>query len=146
MFRSIDGAFAPVVFFFLSYMSLLLPGCFVQGDWEVTLPHDYLLVRCNADDIGMFGPKEMGRSRVVPSLIVGIGVHGDIVYGLVADSSDLVYVREMKEMRARGYFLIDTKMHNVQLGLSKEAWLAALRHNDVKGEPQLAKPSRSFKY
>ncbi len=148
MFRLIDKWFLAMVFCLVIMASLLLPGC--HPDYDVDLPNGYLLVRSNSYDIAIFGPKGLGLHRVIPPLIVSIGVKDEFVFGIVADPSEpsfqekterAIAERAIRE-KARGYFLLNTKTHKVQVGLTKEAWLAALEKNGLQGEPKMRKPSR----
>jgi hypothetical protein len=146
----------------LSLLVVLLPlllwlcsGCsYVQGDYAVDLPNGYSLVRSNSSDIAIFGPPELYSSRVVPPLIVSIGVHENLVFGKVGDSQDLwlrgqddlAKAEKAEQEKARGYFLLNTKTHAVKRGLIKEGWLDALKEQGVDSEPALKKPNRGFRY
>ena len=127
-------------------------GCLVQGDYEVPLPNGYLLVRSNSYDIAIFGPKELHQTRVVAPLIVALAVNRDLVFGEVTDShnpwlgenTELANRERGEQERARGYFLLDTKAHSVQLGLTRKAWLLELQKHGLSTEPRLEKPDRNF--
>lgn len=127
----------------------LLWGCVIQGDYQITLPNGYVLARANSYDIAIYGPEDISRVGVIPPLIVAIGVNGDLVFGKVEDSHNpwlleneqLARDEKAEQEKARGYFLLNTKTHEVHLGLTKKAWMAALRDNGIHSEPQMAKPS-----
>ena len=129
----------------------------MSGDYKVALPNGYALIRSNAYDVAIWNPEEgtyHQRSRIIAPLITGISVQGDWVLGLVEDShnpwllekNERAKVEKAEQEKARGYFLLNTKTHNVQIGLTKETWLTVLKDNGIQSEPQLERPSRSFRY
>ena len=152
MFRTIAFAFQRV--YPLAAVFFLSSGCFIQSDYDVPLPNGYLLVSCNEYDIVIACPKELDGTIVVPPLIVAIGVHGDIVFGKVEDShapwlleeGERAKTERADQEKARGFFLINTKTHAVQLGLTTHAWIEALKDLGICDEPTLKKPSRAFTY
>lgn len=152
MFWFIAKSLLVVMIFLLTLVFLLFLGCFIQGDYQINLPNGYLLVRSNSYDISIFGPEESSHTRVIPPLIVAVGVSEDLVFGKVEDSHDpwlldndqLARDEKAEQEKAWGYFLLNTKTHDVQISLTKEAWLVVLRDNGIQSEPQITKPSRSF--
>ena len=136
---SMDKSFLTVVFCILTMACLLLPGC-RHPDYTVDLPNGYSLVRANPHDISICG----SFFQAIPPRIALIGVRGDLVFGLVEDSGDKRLDASVNDMygKTRGYFLLNTITHKVQLGLKKEAWIRTLKDNGIDGEPRMGKPSR----
>ena len=136
----------------LTVVTMCLKGCpGIHPDYEVALPNGYALARANPYDIAICDQR---RIRVVPPRVASLGVWGDLVFGQVEashnpsleDDDEWTRAEKARQEKAIGYFLINTKTHEVRLGLAKDAWLAALHESGVPGEPKLRKPSRWFRY
>lgn len=121
-------------------------GCNGCSDYSVELPNGYLLARTNPDTIIIMAPSSLNvkvykENLAVPTKIVGLGIQGDIVFGKNEKSPDA----DVRISGPEGYFILDTKNHKVQLGLDKKNWLSQLNSFGIKQEPDLKKPSKSFK-
>lgn len=122
----------------LLWLGLVLTMVFSMsacGDYSVRLPNNYELIRVYAGAVLIGAPE--GGVRIEAN-IDGYKVLGDLVVGhvTVAEQSP------EKEMSKPGYFIVNTKTHEVKQGLDKKAWLDALKAQGVNSEPSLGKPSR----
>lgn len=109
-----------------------MQGC---GDYSVRLPGSYVLTRIYAGAVLINHP---GKGIVVDANIDGYKVLGDHVVGHVAPAD----LSPEKEHSKPGYFLLNTKTHEVKQGLDKKAWLESLKKIGINDEPNLSKPSR----
>jgi hypothetical protein len=113
--------------------AFLLHAC--SGDFSVALPGGYELTRVHAGAVVLNHPD---KGVVIDANIDGYKIVGDIVAGhvVIAERApDNAYSKP-------GYFLVNTKTHEVIQGMDKARWLASLRKMGVTEEPQLRKPSR----
>jgi hypothetical protein len=105
------------------------------GDYSVRLPGNYALTRVYAGAVLIHHPESGVR---IEANIDGYKVLNDLIVGhvTVAEHSP------EKEMSKPGYFILNTKTHEVKESLDKKAWLDTLRTLGVNNEPSLGKPSR----
>lgn len=110
-----------------------MQGC---GDYSVHLPDSYVLTRIYAGAVLINHPE---KGIVVDANIDGYTVLGDhVVVGHVT-AADL---SPEKEHSKPGYFLLNTRTHDVKQGLDKKTWLESLQKIGISNEPNLSKPSR----
>jgi hypothetical protein len=114
-----------------------------SGDYAVDLPNGYMLWSPNASDVSIHRRRQDFRSDGphVPPQIAELGDSDGIVYGFVERSSD----ENMHEPNSVGYFVLNTRAHEVWLGMYKTEWLKVLRDNGILQEPTLVKPSHSYR-
>jgi hypothetical protein len=105
------------------------------ADYEVPLPNKYRLVRTGLDEIAIYN--DLTSPDVShPRVIIGPTVHemnftGDIVYGSVVKPRFERIFTDTPE----GYFILNTKTNEAQVGLERLDWLAKLKNlgiNDPK--------------
>lgn len=111
-----------------------MSGC---GDFSVRLPGNYSLVRVYAGAVLISGPSNV---VVIDSNINSYKVLGHLVVGQV--NSPGHFSPEEKAVSKPGYFILNTKTHEVRQGLDKKSWLDALQMLGVRNEPELGTPSR----
>lgn len=114
------------------------------GDYEIRLPGGYYLVRVYAGAYIISFRGQDGQSRtdevVVNATVDSYQVLDGLIVGHV---STLDYMSpEEKEVSKPGYFILNTKTHEVKQGLDKKAWLDSLNALGVSSVPRLDKPSR----
>jgi hypothetical protein len=114
---------------------MAITGVQACGDYSVHLPGNYLLTRIYAGAVLINHPE---KGIVVDANVDGYKVLGDHVVGHVT-AADL---SPEKEHSKPGYFLLNTKTHEVKQGLDKKAWLESLQKIGINDEPNLSKPSR----
>lgn len=119
---------------------LAIPVQFVVAtgwnDYNIKVRRGYRLVRTNADSIMIY---RQDYRFVVPPKIVGLNVHGDIIFGKVESSPDA----DLPSVP--GFFVLNTKKsQSVRIGLDKHTWLSLLKGYGISEEPALKKPSRFF--
>ncbi|MHC4132073.1 MAG: hypothetical protein ACYSSP_13090 [Planctomycetota bacterium] len=138
------SSFLIILIFYFAMSSIVLGSGW--NDYAIHLVNGYELVRTNAPSVFIYRPYSadnvVERSCEVPPKIVGINIYGDIVFGkteYAPDADD----RGQTEAGA-GFFILDTKNHQVQLGLDKDAWLISLKELGMSKEPSLNKPSRFY--
>lgn len=115
-------------------MVLSMTAC---GDYSIRLPGGYSLVRVYAGAVLISNPQ---HEVVVNSNVDGYKVLDGLVAGYVTTPDHLS--PEEKEVSKPGYFILNTKTHDVKQGLDKKAWLDSLKAQGVSSEPSLGKPSR----
>ena len=121
----------------LCFLVIPMHSVFATGwnDYDTELGRGYRLVRTNADNVMIF---RENTGVVIPSRIVALHIHGDIILGETERSprADLA--------RVPGFFILNTKTESVQIGLNEQAWLNALKPLGITAPPSLRKPSRFF--
>lgn len=119
-------------------------GITACGDYQIRLPGGYYLTRVYARAFlisysGSDGQNTSGEV-VVNATVDRYKVLDSLVVGHV---STLDYMSpEEKAASKPGYFIVNTKTHEVKQGLDKKTWLASLQSFGFTGEPDLSKPSR----
>lgn len=122
----------------LFWLGLALMAAFSMsacGDYSIRLPGNYALTRVYAGAVLINHPE---KGVVIDANIDGYKVLGDLVVGHVTVAEE----SPEKEMSKPGYFIVNTKTHEVKQGLDKKAWLDALQAHGIGNEPNLGKPSR----
>lgn len=114
---------------------LSVTGC---GDYSVHLPGGYSLVRVYGGAVLIAG--DYIRGVVIDPNVDSYEVLEGIIVGHVNTHDHLT--AEDKEASKPGYFILNTKTHEVKQGLDKKAWLDSLRVLGIASEPSLSKPSR----
>ncbi len=117
----------------LAAMTLLVSSC-EWRDWRASLPQGYELVHTMSNYVVICrGAAHEGvidanveRYRVLPNAIVGYAGKAPVVAG----------------PRKTGYFIIGLKGSGVSQGLTKEQWLAELRHLGVNQAPRMEEVPR----
>jgi hypothetical protein len=120
------------LWFSLAVIAIMLTAC---GDYSIRLPHGYGLTQTHGGTVLIEGPD---HRLVVGANVDGYGVLGDLVVGHVSLAE---YPPDQEDSRP-GYFILNTKRHEVKEAIEKNAWLDALRAAGVSEEPRLSKPSR----
>jgi hypothetical protein len=128
----------------LTLIFCLVSGCMfgVGGfaDYEVQLPNKYKLIRSSREEVEVYS--DFSSSDIsLPKVIVGpkvteINFTGDIVYGRVVKPSYEVSISHTPE----GYFILNTKTNEAQVGLKRFDWLAKLKNLGIN-DPKLDDPS-----
>lgn len=108
------------------------------GDYKIHLPGGYSLVSVYAGAVLIAG--DHVRGVVINSNVDSYKVLNELVVGHVNTPDHLS--PEEKDVSKPGYFILNTKTHEVKEGLDKKAWLDTLRALGVNNEPGLSKPSR----
>ncbi len=114
---------------------VLIGGLLGCGDYSIRLPGGYSLVRVYAGAVLIHHPE---KGIVVNAHIDGYKVHGELVIGHVLSAE----LPPEKDYSKPGYFILNTKTHEVKEGLDKQTWLNSLRTIGIASEPRLSKPSR----
>lgn len=110
----------------------ILLGC---GDYAVNLPGGYSLVRIYAGAVLI---KHSSNGVVINANIDKYKVINETIVGHVT----LAELTPERDYSKPGYFIINTKTHEVKEGLEKKNWLEALQKQGIINEPKLNKPSR----
>lgn len=113
-------------------MTFSMSAC---GDYSIQLPGNYALTRVYAGAVLINHPE---KGVVVDANVDAYKVLNGLVIGHVTVAQE----SPEKEMSKPGYFIVNTKTHEVKEGLEKKAWLDALQAQGVSSEPSLGKPSR----
>jgi hypothetical protein len=108
-----------------------------SSDYEVPLPGGYVLVSVYAGAVIIGRPSE--HEVVVDANVESYKVLGELVVGHVNTPEKLS--SEEKETSKPGYFILNTKTHEIKVGLDKQTWLDSLQTQGVSSEPRLRKPS-----
>jgi hypothetical protein len=116
----------------------LLFGVTACSDYAAPLPNGYSLVSVYAGAVVISGPGEE-HIGVIGANIERYKVLGELVVGHVNMPEYLS--PEEKEVSKPGYFILDTRTHEVKAGLDKKAWLDSLKVLGISSEPRLSKPS-----
>jgi len=105
------------------------------GDYSVRLPGGYTLIRVYAGAVLINHP---AKTEWIKANIDGYKVLNELVVGhvIIAEHSP------EREMSKPGYFILNTKTHEMKQGLDKKAWLGSLQALGITDEPILSKPSR----
>jgi hypothetical protein len=122
----------------------VLPGC-GGCDYSVDLPNGYRLIRTNAATVVIYPPEDVRLKKfhgeAVPARITGLNDTNGIVYGRVEQSPD----SDTGVTQTPGYFILDTKLNVVWLGLDEKEWRRILKENGVEQPQALVQPSRSYR-
>jgi hypothetical protein len=105
------------------------------GDYSIRLPGNYALTRVYAGAVLINHPE---KGVVIDANIDAYAVLGSLVVGHVAVAEQ----SPEKELSKPGYFILNTKTHEVRQGLDKKVWLDSLKTLGTTTEPSLGKPSR----
>jgi hypothetical protein len=119
----------------LALVCLVVVGTISCGDYSVSLPGGYSLVRVYSQTVEISHPDQ---GIVIAASIDGYEVVGSLIVGhtrLADDPPESDYSKP-------GYFIIDTQTHEAKQGLDKSIWVKALRAAGIASEPKLHKPSR----
>lgn len=113
------------------------------GDYQIRLPGGYYLTRVYAGAFLISFRGQDGQSPYGEVVVNATVDRYEVLDGLVVGHvSTLDYMSpEEKEVSKPGYFIVNTKTHEVKQGLDKKAWLDALQVQGIS-EPNLGKPSR----
>lgn len=114
----------------------LVCGC--GGDYRLALPGGYALARANSMQHSVMD--STGTLVVMPD-VVELGRSGDVVFGRTERPAD----PSLDLGGEPGWFLLRTTDGTVRTGLSREAWLAALREMGVRGNPVTHRPTRTLR-
>ena len=118
--------------FLLALLAMLPAAC---GDYSIRLPHGYGLTQIHGGTVLIEGPD---HRLVVGPNVDGYSVLGDSVVGHVS----LAQYQPDREDSRPGYFILNTKTHELKQALEKEAWVDTLRASGIREEPRLSQPSR----
>ena len=116
-----------------SCIPLFCSGC---GDYAVTLPGQYQLIRANGNEIYISNPEPNGEIILGPS-IEGYAVSGRFVIGYIKRGNWPV---EFQPKMVDGYFVLDTTSGNIKQKLSIAAWRKELKALGVDNTPALKTP------
>ena len=105
------------------------------GDYSVRLPGNYALTRVYAGAVLINHPE---KGVVIDANIDGYKVLNDLVVGHVSVAEH----SPEKELSKPGFFILNTKTHELRQGLDKKAWLDSLKALGTTNDPSLDKPSR----
>ncbi len=114
------------------------------GDYQIRLPGGYYLTRVYAGAF-LISFRDQDGQRLYGDVVVNATVDSYQVLDnlVIGHVSILDYMSpEEKEVSKPGYFILNTKTHDVKQGLDKKAWLDSLQAQGVSSEPSLGKPSR----
>jgi hypothetical protein len=114
---------------------IFLGSLFGCGDYAVSLPGGYSLVRIYGGAILI---SHSSKGVVINANIDSYKVLDELIVGHVT----VAELPPEKDYSKPGYFIINTKTHEVGEGLDRMAWLEALRKINIVTEPKLSKPSR----
>ncbi len=109
-----------------------LSGC---GDYSVSLPGGYELTRVYAGTVLIHHPE---KGVVVDANVDAYDVTDGFVIGHVSIADEL----PEKEFSKPGYFILNTKTHELKQGLDREGWVKSLKAVGKTIEPVLKSPSR----
>lgn len=108
------------------------------NDFAVGLQNGYRLWKMNANEVYLAKPDDV---LVIGPKIVLLNTDKEFIFGLVERPERTHANMEI----IPGYFLVDTKTHTLEKGLSKDAWLIRLKACGISGEPDLKRPTRGFR-
>jgi hypothetical protein len=104
------------------------------GDFEIALPHGYVLAR-NSPDIKLIADPS-GAVVVRPS-VRRYRVVGDLVVGEIGAYDS----HPSDRMEIVGYFILDTRTGDIQRGMDEARWRAAMRDRGAPWHLELIEPS-----
>ncbi len=111
---------------------LCLSAC---GDYGIRLPGNYELVRIYASAVLISHPDD--------GVVIGAHIDGyKVLDPLVVGHVSLAEHEPERGYSKPGYFILNTKTHEVREALDKAGWLATLQALGIEEEPGLDKPSR----
>lgn len=125
------GLFASLV------LMCLCCGC-GGNDFIVDLQNGYRLWKMSAKEVCIAKPD---GSLIIGPKIVLLDMDEEYIFGLAEIPENYSKTDGFKP----GYFLVDTKKHTWDQGLSKDAWLIRLKTCGISVEPELRKPTRGFR-
>jgi len=114
----------------LFILLLALNNC--GGDYNKNLPNNYKLARTSSSEVSIYEPG--GKGIIAPN-IDRYAVIGDIVVGYVEKPQPPADLEGSNPVL--GYFILNTKTHELLQGYGKEKWLEKLRLYGINEEPKL---------
>mgnify|MGYP000294716043 CR=1 FL=1 len=105
------------------------------GDYAITLPNNYSLVRVYSGAVLIAHDKD---GVVVEANVDGYAIVGSLIVG----HSSKAEMEPERDLSKPGYFVLDTVSHSVIQGLDKKNWLTQLGGHGILTEPVLIRPER----
>jgi len=119
---------------FLQILLLATSGC-SKRYYERELVNEYHVCRISQSTVTVNRRLASGSSvLVVPPRVVGVYVSGSVIVG------EAEYVEHASAESVAGFFIVETEVHRVHVGLSKKEYEDALTKIGISQVPKLLPP------
>ncbi len=128
----------------LVVLLLVLAFCgIIHPEYRYDLPNGYALQSLGGTAVYISDHRYDGRGSAFDLEVAKVGVRKHLVFGYLG-LGKVRSTRAIERDGMEGYFLLDTSTGQKQTGMSKEAWLAALKKHGIDKEPRLHGASSRF--